>query len=253
MSSTSLSSLNRAALSAKEGYWWINGIALVLSCVIASMSWSAYAAEQEPQRALACIMAQVVAIAMAILARRAMTGQMGWAAFAALLAAGGCSWWASHGIALAWYGNQERNSEPMVVFLAALEPAIFLLAEHVREGRQALRAAHERDEAETRAELERIRERDSARWGPRLATTGGVALAAAPASAAESEVAIPMAPTPDQFAIVSTNTGFASAREHAVALHNGNRALTQEQIAAQVGRPRSTVGKWLRDAAKQAA
>lgn len=249
MSTVALSSLNRAALSAKEGYWWINGIALVLSGVIASMSLSAYTAIDEPQRALACIVAQMVAIASAILARRAFTAQMGWAAIAALLAAGGCSWWASHGIALAWYGDQERNSELMVIFLAALEPAIFLLAEHVREGRQALRAAHERDEAETKAELERNRAERATRWAPRLATSGGVALATAPMSANASQLALPPAHPVEQSAIVSTNTGYASAREHAIALKRANPTLTQEQIALQVGGKRSTVGKWIRDAA----
>ena len=45
MSTQTLSSLNRAALSAKEGYWWINGVALLLSMVIASMSSNLYGGE----------------------------------------------------------------------------------------------------------------------------------------------------------------------------------------------------------------
>ena len=43
-------------------------------------------------------------------------------------------------------------------------------------------------------------------------------------------------------AIVSTNTGYASKREHALALARANPALTQEQIGAQTGAARSTVG-----------
>ena len=249
MSSISLSSLNRAALSAKEGYWWINGIGLALSLLIAKMSFGAYDAAGHPDNAWVCVTCQALAIALAILARRALTGQMALEGLAAGAGALGCSWWASHGLALAWSQGGDPANEWMVFFLTGVEPAIFLLAEHVREGRQALRTAHERDEAETKAELELIRERDSARWAPRLATSGGIALAAAPASAPASEIALPLAPTSEQVAVVSTNTGFASAREHAIALKAGNQALTQEQIAAQVGRPRSTVGKWLRDAA----
>jgi len=249
MSSVELSSLNRAALSAKEGYWWINGIALALSCVIARMSMSAYASAHLEDRALVCIVSQALAIALAILARRALTAQMPWAGIGGMLLAGGCAWWASHGLALAWYGDQERNSEPMVIFMAVLEPALFLLAEHVREGRQALRAAHEKDEAETMAELERNRQERSARLGPRLATSGGVALAAAPMSANAAQGVLPPAHPVQESAIVSTNTGYASAREHALALKRDNPALTQEQISATVGRPRSTVGKWLRAAA----
>ena len=60
-------------------------------------------------------------------------------------------------MALAWYDDAERNGEPMVIFLAALEPALFLLAEHVKEGREALRAAHEKNERETADELAEIR------------------------------------------------------------------------------------------------
>jgi hypothetical protein len=160
MSAVDLSSINRTAMSAKEGYWWINGIALALSAVIASMSWTAYAETQESQRAVACIIAQAVAIAAAILARRAITGQMGVSAIAAALLAGGCAWWASHGIALAWYGDQARNGEPMVLFLAALEPALFLLAEHVKEGREALRTAQEKADREEAEALAVARARD---------------------------------------------------------------------------------------------
>lgn len=252
MSTVALSSLNRAALAAKEGYWWINGIALALSTVIARMSWSAYEGIQQADRALVCIVAQALAIALAILARRALTGQMPLAGLAGMCLAAGCAWWASHGLALAWYGDAERNSEPMVIFMAVLEPVLFLLAEHVKEGRQALRAAHEKEEAETAAELERNRAERSARWGPRLATTGGVALAVAPAAANASDLAPTLGAPVERPAIVSTNTGYASAHEHAIALKRNNPALTQEQIGATVGAPRSTVGKWLRDAAKAA-
>lgn len=148
-------------MSAKEGYWWINGIAVALSLVIASMSWSAYDLAGQPERALVCIVAQALAIALAILGRRAMTGQMPASAIAAGLLAGGCAWWASHGLALAWYDDAGRNGEPMVIFLAALEPALFLLAEHVKEGREALRAAHEKNEREVAEELAAIRARSA--------------------------------------------------------------------------------------------
>lgn len=161
MASVELSSLPRAALAAKEGYWWINGIAVALSLVIATMSWSAYEAIGQPERALVCIVAQALAIALAILGRRALTGQMPVSALAAALLAGGCAWWASHGLALAWYDDAGRNGEPMVIFLAALEPALFLLAEHVKEGREALRAAHEKNERELAEELAAIRGRSA--------------------------------------------------------------------------------------------
>lgn len=246
MSSVALSSLNRAALSAKEGYWWINGIALALSFVIARMSISAYWDAGDPNKALICVICQAMAIALAILARRALTGQMTLPGLAAGAGAAVCSWWASHGLALAW--GDDANIY-MVFVLTALEPAIFLLAEHVREGRDVLRHAHAKDEEETAAELARIREKDSARWGPRLAASGGIALGASPALASAGELAPNPAYSAEQAAIVSTNTGYATAHEHALALKRADPRLTQEQIGATVGAPRSTVGKWIRDAA----
>jgi hypothetical protein len=86
---------------------------------------------------------------------------MPFSAIAAAILAGGCAWWASHGLALAWYDDAERNGEPMVIFMAALEPALFLLAEHVKEGREALRAAHEKNERELADELAEIRRRSA--------------------------------------------------------------------------------------------
>lgn len=205
-----LSSLNRAALGAKEGYWWINGIGFALSLLIAKMSFDAYEAAGAPDNAWVCVTCQALAIALAVLARRALTAQMPLEGLAAGAGALGCSWWASHGLALAWATGADPANEWMVFFLTGIEPAIFLLAEHVREGREALRTAHEKEEAETAAELARIRERNSARWGPGLATASGVALGATPAAANASALAPIAAPEPERGAIVSTNTGYAS-------------------------------------------
>lgn len=248
--SVSLSSINRAALSAKEGYWWINGIALALSLLIAAMSFSAYADAGAPMNAWVCVTCQALAIALAILARRAMTAQMPLAGLAAGVGALGCAWWASHGLALAWSQSGDPANVWMVFFLTALEPALFLLAEHVREGRDAIRVAHERDAAEQAAELARIRERDG-NWGPRLAATGGAALVVASPAAASVPAPPPVRePAYETPAIVSTNTGYADPKAHVFALTDANPHLSQVQIARIVGRPRSTVNKWLLDRAR---
>lgn len=239
-------------MSAKESYWWINAIALALSVLIAKMSISAYEAAGALDNAWICVTCQAIAIVCAVMARRALTGQMPVSGVVCIAAALGAAWWASHGLGLAWEAGGDRANEWMVFFLTALEPSLFLLAEHIREGREALRAAHAKDEEETAAELARIRSQDSARWGPRLATAGGVALAASPAAANVGDVALPPALSAEPTAIVSTNTGYATKHAHALALARSNPALTQEQIGAQIGAPRSTVGKWLRDASKAA-
>lgn len=174
-----LSSLSRAALSTKEGYLWINAIAVVLSIVIAAMSWEAYGQVGELDHAMVCIVSQALAIALAILSRRAITAQMPLAAFAAFALACGCAWWSSHGLALAWYDDADLNGEPMVIFMAALEPALFLLAEHIKEGREVLRVAHAKAEAEEAEALARARARDAAADKERLARMA-TAIAAPP-------------------------------------------------------------------------
>lgn len=163
MASVDLSSINRAAFAAKEGYWWINLAGLALSLLIAKMSFSAYGSsgfEGSLDKAWVCVTCQGLAIALAILARRALTGQMLPEGLAAAAAAGGCAWWASHGLALAWAKGGDPANGWMVFFLTALEPGIFLLAEHVKEGRQALRVAQERDDRETADALAAARAKD---------------------------------------------------------------------------------------------
>jgi len=136
---------------------------------------------------------------------------------------------------------------PLFLFAAFSEPAMNWVVESIK----AL-ARDEPDEQEpaTPATVER----------PRLATVGGVALAvsgvaatvAAPSATSEQIVATmaPMSATHSALAaIVSTNTGYPSAREHALALKSANPALSHEAIAVTVGSKRSTVGKWLRAAA----
>lgn len=159
MSAVDLSSINRAAMSAKEGYWWINTAGLALSLLIAKMSFGAYGAEAI-DKAWICVTCQGLAIALAITARRALTGQMGFAALLAGAGAAGCAWWASHGLALAWAKGGDPANAWMVFFLTALEPGIFLLAEHVKEGRSALRAAQEKSDREEAEALAAARARD---------------------------------------------------------------------------------------------
>ncbi len=180
---TTLSSLSRAGLATKEGYLWINAIAIVLSLVIAVMSWNAYDQQGQADHAMVCIVSQALAIALAILARRAITAQMPLAAAAAFALACGCAWWSSHGLALAWYEDAERNGELMVLFMAALEPGLFLLAEHISEGREVLRAAHAKAEAEEAEALKRAQERDALAAAERLARLAPTPSAAPPAPA----------------------------------------------------------------------
>ncbi len=138
---------------------------LALSLLIAKMSFSAYGAsgiEGAFEKAWICVTCQGLGIALAILARRALTGQMMLSGVAAAIAAGGCAWWASHGLALAWARGGDPANDWMVFFLTALEPGIFLLAEHIKEGREALRRAQEQADRETAEALANPRAKDEA-------------------------------------------------------------------------------------------
>lgn len=271
MSSLSLSDLPRAALSAKEGYLWINGIAVALSGVIAWMSWTAYSEIDQSERALVCIVAQALAIALAILARRALTGQMPFSALASAILAGGCAWWASHGLALAWYGDADRNGQPMVIFMAALEPALFLLAEHVKEGRETLRTAHEKQERELAEELATIRQRaanaepqrpadqpvfsqprlELVEGGRQVADAGRTVAGVAAISASVAGVVADRPAEAASFqppalpAVSHSEKTWASAEAHAAALL-GQR-IAQREVARVTGLSRYRVGQIARD------
>jgi hypothetical protein len=149
-------------MARNEAYWWINAIAIGLSLVIAGMSIGAYTQIGAPQMALVCVICQGLAIACAILGRRALTAEMPVAGALSILAALGCAWWASKGLALAWAQGGPAAEPWMVLFLAALEPGLFLLAEHVRDHRSArARAVEDAAKAASaddahRRELERL-------------------------------------------------------------------------------------------------
>lgn len=244
-----LSELNRSALGGREQYGFVHVAAIGYVAIIGGFSVAAWCSENEPFRAAMCAGAQVLAIVFAILARRAMTGQMPLAALLSGVGCGGCAWWAAQGIQHAWQSNGTAINMPMVVFLAAVEPGLFLLAEHIREGREALREAFKRDEAEQAETLREVRSRNAVRdfGAPVLAASGGVALAASPSAAALPALAAQPAPVGDPAAIVSTNVGYATAREHAIALKRSNRFITESAASELTGLPRSTIGKAWRE------
>jgi len=155
-------SISRVSVDAKNGYWWINAVGIALTLTVAFMSIGAYNAAGEPSKAMLCVMAQIVAIAAAILARRSFTGHMPIAGIVVLVFAGGCAYWSSHGLALAWYGQADQLGVE-VVFLALLEPGLFLLAEHIKEGREALARKLAVEAAEAAAALASAKERDERR------------------------------------------------------------------------------------------
>lgn len=238
---------NRAALTKPESYGWVHALAGAYVVVVGGFAVVAWLDQDEPFRAVMCAGAQVLAIVCAILARRSFTGEMPWMGWLMVLFTGGCAYWSALGIEHAWSSNGAEASPLMVGFLAALEPLLFLAAEHIKEGRDALREQFRRDDAEQKAALEVARARDR-NWAPQLATVGGVAVAAIPAQAGASDLGIGVSHLVETSAIVTTDTGYANQHDHALAVKKADRRLTEARAAQIVGAPKSTIGAWWRKA-----
>jgi len=239
---------NRAALTKPESYGWVHCLAGAYVVVVGGFAVVAWLDQGEAFRAVMCAGAQVLAIVCAILARRSFTGEMPWMGWAMVAFTLGCAYWSALGIEHAWTANGAEASWLMIAFLAALEPLLFLAAEHIKEGREALREQFKRDEAETKAALGAAQARDQ-QWAPRLATAGGVVVATTtPAQAAAHELVVSPTPLVDRPAIVSTNPGYADQHAHALAIKRADPRLSEARGAQIVGVPKSTVGAWWRKA-----
>lgn len=160
MASVDLSGLNRAALAAKEGYTWIHVLALAYCVVIGLFSVVAWLADGEPFRAAVCAGAQILSVIMALLGRRGFTGQMVASGVVCVAIAFGFALWAAEGLAHAWSANGAEIEDWQVWFLTGSEPAIFLLIEHIKEGREALRVAQSAADRETAEALAIARAKD---------------------------------------------------------------------------------------------
>jgi len=157
----------------KDDYRPIHIAAVAYMVLIGWFSCLAWIEADEPFRAAMCAGAQVLAVACAILARRAFTADMLISGLVALVFAGGCAFWAGLGVKHAWEVNGNEVNIAMVIFLAALEPGLFLLAEHIEEKRTEQRNAKALADAETKAELDRIRAKADAEQRARDAQDEG--------------------------------------------------------------------------------
>jgi len=236
--------LSRAALTERESYGWIHALAGAYVIVVGAFAVAAWVGDGEGFRAVLCAGAQVLAIACAILARRSFTGEMPWMGALMVAFTLGCAYWSALGIRHAWEANGQAANDLMVGFLAALEPLLFLAAEHIKEGREALRERAKRDEEETRAALEAARQRDAARQpfrpevveGGRAAQVAALVGAVALGNAGEAAQAAPMSPPelpPKPQSVAHSQRTWAHADEHAA--HLLAQGVSQRQVAATTG------------------
>lgn len=261
-----LSNLNRAALGGQERYEPIHWAAFAYMALIALFSANAWVVSGEPFRAALCIGAQILSIVCAVLARRALTGEMPILGGVFLICTVGCSVWAGEGLRHAWEANGAESNPLMITFLMSLEPGIFVAAEHIKEGRAAIRTNHDMSAREQAEELARIRakqdvdderrrhERDRPTVMERVAAGAGVGVGVLAPGAAHADmlpVMTHVAPTHERAVIVSSYVGHRNARAHLEALMASGvtaRVELQAQIAT-VGQniPISTVSRWARE------
>lgn len=254
--SVSLSSLPRAALAAKEGYGWIHVLALAYCVVIGIFSVGAWLSDGHAFRAAICAGAQLLSVVMALLARRALTGQM---VIGGIICGGiafGFSTWAAAGLEHAWAANGATIQDWQVWFLTGSEPAIFLLIEHIKEGRETLRAAHKKHEQELAEELAAIRARSAnpeqqrpprqpfqpeVVEGGRVAATGLAVASAATGQAQAQPVDLSAVQPLVARSVAHSAMTYADADAHAADLLK--RALSQREVSRQTGLTRYRVSQ----------
>lgn len=159
----------------QETYWPIHLAAFLYMMLIGGFSVAAWIDNGEPFRAAMCAGAQVLAVVCAILARRAFTADMKLSGSVSIVFAGGCAYWAAQGLRHAWESNGATIDTAAVVFLAALEPGLFLLAEHIEQTRRDKKAVADRELCEEAETLKRIRDRQDAEERKRLGLDNPVA------------------------------------------------------------------------------
>jgi len=221
-----------ARIGETESYGWIIGCGFVLTLVIAGYSVTTYLDQGEPFRAALCFVSQLMAIACAVMARRAFLTSlpiMGWAFAVAAL---GCAYWSAQGLQNAWIATGAEANVAAVWFIAALEPGLFLGIEHVRDRRLVSQIA------------------TSASVSPAVAAPVAVEPinpGPAPRVATPSKHP-PLRRSQERAAIIGEPVAGGSARERAIAIRSADPGISIPAIAKRVGYSRSQVWRWIKDA-----
>lgn len=123
-----------------EGYWLTYVFAWALTLGLIVFGGAAWIAKGEYFQAFLCLMAQLLAISFAVLARRALDKEAGVAyVFANLAFMAGCCYWSELSLYNAWEASNSgvAISKSMAWFMAVLEPLLIWITEEIRFRKKA--------------------------------------------------------------------------------------------------------------------
>ena len=135
-----------------DGYRWIHAVGLTYCVAVAAWSAGSYLVEGLPGRAIICVGAQFVGLALAILSRRAMASRAPVLGVALWVPAAACCAVAALGIQHAWTRQGGDLVYAAALIVAAIELIVFVSADHVAEAEAAARRAQSMSARESEAE-----------------------------------------------------------------------------------------------------
>lgn len=233
--------------SPAEPNWAVRTFTVALTICVAIYGFMGWAKSDQWLFATICIVAQGIANNASAQARRAIAKGRGISAVFMLVSMFGCAMFSSMSLEHAWavdgtgaplglFDLSRASHDPMFwlfVFMALIEPAFYWSIEDIERSPYPLTPEQIADQA--LADMRGAAHPERKPWTP--AFVGGSVLAGVAAVTAPMSTAAP---------IVTTNTGFATARDHALALHAASPHRTHLSIAQEVRTARTNVSRWIR-------
>lgn len=246
--------------SAPERYAATKVFAVVLSVIVAVYGFMGWLEDDELFKAILCLVAQGLAINMAIAARRAFAKEKWAHGLGGLALTVGFAFWSEQGLHNAWTMDGSEISPVLTWFLCGVEPVIFWFTESVQLAKKPLTPEEIADQELARLRGSQAHSEGSRTKGSRAhlrsiagGLTGSVALAMGPGSQAHEPVSVDHdashEPKP-----MSQRMSRAQARN----LNDPSRATARLMIRQgqgpsvvhrATGVPLSTLKRWAREAA----
>lgn len=239
-----------AALPAQqERYAATKVFAVILSAIVALYGFMGWLTDNEPFKAILCLVAQGLAINMAIAARRAFAKSKWGHGLGGLFLTVGFAFWSEQGLHNAWTMDGSEISPLLTWFLCGVEPVIFWFTESVQVAKKPKTTEEIADE--TLAALRNGPNHEPVHRRPDLRSiTGGLAGAAAlvvaPAQAQGHE---PMRTEPVSLKADRSTVRNQSEPDRAQARLMLAQGLTPYAVHKATRVPLSTLKRWAAKAA----
>lgn len=243
-----------------ERYAATKVFAVILSVIVAVYGFMGWLTDNEPFKAILCLVAQGLAINMAIAARRAFAKSKWGHGIGGLVLTVGFAFWSEQGLHNAWTMDGSEISPFLTWFLCGVEPVIFWFTESVQVAKRPETAEEIADRELARLRGSEAHSDGSSAKGSRShlrsisgGLAGSVALAVSPSAQAHEPGSFSTEPSREPRPV-----SLAMSQAQVRNLSDPNRAtarllIQQGQGPAAVHRatgvPLSTLKRWARDAA----